>query len=140
MGLMPSIRRIVYVWSWRLRYWWLDTQSGQIAQWAALAMLGLLALLQIVNRLIQAATSTADEPAKAFIDLLVAIFTLGAVSYALRPKLPSAAAPETGDVPTTEDGLAAQHHFGECWIEDQFQLAHKVVGKQAIQTKGGGKK
>lgn len=32
MGLTARLRRWHYVYSWRLRYWWLDTPRGQAAQ------------------------------------------------------------------------------------------------------------
>ena len=35
MGLIASIRRLHYVWSWRVRYWWLDTRQGEQAHWVA---------------------------------------------------------------------------------------------------------
>lgn len=68
--------------------------------------------------------------------IIIALLAL-AVSMALRPKVDSTAAAVQDKTPTTEDGLAAKHHFGEVWVDDEFLLAWKVVGTIPIKTKSG---
>jgi hypothetical protein len=41
------------------------------------------------------------------------------------------------DGPTTEDGQAVMRYWGTHWIDDTFQLAWKVVGRDPIKAKGG---
>lgn len=142
MGLIASLRRLHYVWSWRIRFWWLDTRQGEWAHWALLALGLLIVLMQLVRVFVAATVSPSPgEPARAVywwvVQIIIAIVA-AAISYAMRPK-PQSAAPTQADVPTTEDGLAAKHYFGECWVEDEFQLAYKVVGRDPIKTKGGKK-
>lgn len=142
MGLTDSIRRLHYIWSWRLRYWWLDTRQGEIAHLVVLAISAIIVMIQILRMFVAALVPLPpDEPARSIywwvVQLIIAIVA-AAISYSMRPK-PQAPTPQTADVPTTEDGLSAKHYFGDCWVEDEFQLAHKVVGTEPIKTKGGKK-
>lgn len=142
MGLIERGRRLQYIWSWRLRYWWLDTRQGEYAHLAVMAVGFLVFVIQMLRMLVAATIEPpSGEPAKAvywWIIQLIIMIVAAAISYANRPK-PQNAQPTSADVPTTEDGLAAKHYFGECWVEDEFQLAHKIVGKDPIKTKGGKK-
>lgn len=142
MGLIDRCRRLHYVWSWRARYWWLDTRQGEIAHLVVMALGMLVFIVQLLRMFVAAVVPPPPgEPAKAIywwvVQLIIAIVA-AAISYAMRPK-PQAPQPQNADVPTTEDGLAAKHYFGECWVEDEFQLAHKVVGTSKIKSKGGKK-
>lgn len=68
------------------------------------------------------------------VQLVIAI--VGAVlSYALRPKVEQPK-PVEGEAPTVEDGQSALEVYGEVWIDDEFILAHKVVGTEKIKAKG----
>lgn len=49
MGMISArLRRLHYVWSWRLRYWWLDTRSGARARAAVFIVSTAVAISQIV--------------------------------------------------------------------------------------------
>lgn len=138
MGLIARCRRLHYVWSWRARYWWLDTRQGELAH-ATVLVLSMLVFAVLLLRMFvfPAPPPPPGEPAKAivwWVQLIVMVLA-AAISYAMRPK-PQTPQPQTSDIPTTEDGLAVKHHFGECWVEDEFQLAHKVVGTTKIRAKG----
>lgn len=142
MGLIAYVRRLHYVWSWRLRYWWMDTESGAQARVAAFV----LAVLVVIGQLIRLALAAlvpvpVGEPLKApywWVVQLIILVVSAAISYALRPKVEQPK-PAAGDAPTTEDGQAMKDYFGTCWVEDEFLLAWKMVGTDRIRTKGGKK-
>lgn len=70
------------------------------------------------------------------VQLIIAIVA-AIISYALMPK-PEPPKPTEGDGPTVEDGRAVLIVDGPYWIDDEFILANKVVGK--VPIKSGGKK
>ncbi|ODU53495.1 MAG: hypothetical protein ABS98_00605 [Lysobacteraceae bacterium SCN 69-48] len=80
------------------------------------------------------------EPAQAVywwvVQLVIAVIS-AVIAYALRPKV-EAPKPGEADMPTTEDGRAVPEAHGTVWIEDEFMLAYKVVGR--VPIKSGGKK
>jgi hypothetical protein len=82
-----------------------------------------------------------DAPAAAvapwLIYLLVAVVA-AAVAYAMAPKA-EAPAPEQEKAPTVEDGLAVPEVYGTCWIDQEYILAWKIMGRDKIRTKGGKK-
>lgn len=142
MGLIAGIRRWHYVWSWRARYWWHDTEQGEMAHWAVCALGAIVCVIQLIRMFVAAALPPPPgEPAKAVywwvVQLIIAIVS-AAISYAMRPK-PDPPKPQEIEITTTEDGLAAKHYFGTCWVEDKFRLAWKVVKRTPIKTKGGKK-
>lgn len=142
MGLIASIRRLHYVWSWRARYWWLDTPGGERAHLALFALSLLVVCIQLLRMFVAAVVAPpAGEPAKAIywwvVQLIIAIVA-AAISYAMRPK-PQAPTPQASEAPTVEDGLSAKHYFGTCWVTDEFLLAWKNTGTIPIKTKGGKK-
>lgn len=142
MGLIARIRRWRYVYSWRLRYWWLDTRQGEIAHRVAMAVFVLIALAQVLRMANAAAQPVTAAPTEAiwpwWVIQIIIMLVSAAISYALAPK-PEAPKPQEMDAPTTEDGLAAKHHFGTVWVGDEFLLAWKMTGTEAIKS-GGGKK
>lgn len=142
MGLIASIRRLHYVWSWRVRYWWLDTRQGEQAHWVACGLAAVVCLVQLLRIFVAATVPPASsEPAKAIywwvIQIIIAIIA-AAISYAMRPR-PQPPQPQAADAPTVEDGLSAKHYFGTCWVNDEFLLAWKLMGTEPIKTKGGKK-
>lgn len=48
------LRRLHYVWSWRLRYWLLDTPGGERARLAISAVAALVVVVQVVRMIIAA--------------------------------------------------------------------------------------
>lgn len=147
MGLIekcrPSerMRALVDLHTLRLRYWYLDTDAGRHAQLWAFAGALLVLLVQIVRVVVAAAFPEArPAPAQAIpwwvVQLIIAVVS-ALISYALRPKV-EAPKPAEADMPTTEDGRAVPEAHGTVWIEDEFMLAYKVVGR--VPIKSGGKK
>lgn len=142
MGLIASIRRLHYVWSWRARYWWLDTRAGERAHLMLFALSLLVVFIQLLRMFVAAVVPPPPgEPAKAIywwvVQLIIAIVA-AAISYAMRPK-PQVPTPQASEAPTVEDGLSAKHYFGTCWVTDEFLLAWKNTGTIPIKTKGGKK-
>lgn len=142
MGLIASVRRLHYVWSWRFRYWYLDTHGGEIAQWVILAMAAVVCVLQLIRMAIAGLLPPPPgEPVKAvywWVVQLIIMIVAAVISYAMRPK-PQPPQPQAADAPTVEDGLAVKHYFGTCWVGDEFILAWKNTGTIPIKTKGGKK-
>ncbi|GAB3755199.1 hypothetical protein [Lysobacter olei] len=142
MGLIARAGRLRYVWSWRARYWWLDTRSGEAAHWVCVCLGALVSVVQVARMFMAAAVPpAAGEPAKAVywwvVQLIIAIIA-AIVAYKMRPKV-EPAKPASGTQPTVEDGQSVKHYFGTCWIEDEFLLAWKQMGTIPIKTKGGKK-
>lgn len=142
MGLIASIRRLHYVWSWRACYWWLDTSGGERAHLVLFALSLVVVCIQLLRVFVAAVVPPPPgEPAKAIywwvVQLIIAIVA-AAISYAMRPK-PQTPTPQASEAPTVEDGLSAKHYFGTCWVTDEFLLAWKNTGTIPIKTKGGKK-
>lgn len=145
MGLtmMAMMRRLWYRWSWRARYWWLDTRAGRKAQLGLFVVCGLVVVLQLTHMMIVAATAPPQppEPARAvawWVWQIVVMVAFAAISILTAPRVEDPK-PQAADAPTVEDGLAVRDVFGTVWIDDQFLLAWKYMGTQAIKTKGGKK-
>ena len=147
MGLIekcrPSerLRAGVHLHVLRLRYWWLDTESGQRAHVWAFAVMLLLTIAQFA-RLAVLATVAPPQLQQAVwpawvVQLIIALVS-AVISWALRPKV-EPPKPAEGKTPTTEDGRAVPEAHGTVWIEDEFMLAYKVVGRVPIKEKAGKK-
>ncbi|MBE2232869.1 MAG: hypothetical protein IAE85_05185 [Anaerolinea sp.] len=142
MGLITRARRLHYVWSWRLRYWWLDTPAGAQAQMGVLAFAALVVIIQLIRMaMVALVPPSPGEPAKAIywwvVQLIIAIVS-AIISYAMRPKVEEQK-PQAGKAPSTQDGQAVKDHFGTVWVEDEFILAWKMMGTDRIRSKGGKK-
>lgn len=140
--MRATLRRLHYVWSWRLRYWWLDTPGGERVRLATCAVGALVFVVQVTRLFVMPVVAPAPgEPQKSVYWWLVqlAVMLVSAyISYASRPQV-EAPKPQEADVPTVEDGQAVKHHFGTVWISDEYVLAWKMMGTKAIKTKGGKK-
>lgn len=138
MGLKASLRRLIYVYGWRVRFWWFDTQGGAIARICLAIIAAVLLITHLVLATIEVHTAIAGEPVKAFVWVyyLIVMIISAVLSYALAPK-PQPPAPVEGTAPTVEDGLSVKHHFGTVWEEELFILAWSVVGRTKIRTKSG---
>ena len=139
MGLIARIRYRADVWQWRVRYWWLDTESG--AEWHVVffCMSVLVLIMQLIKLALEALLPPPpDEPVKSIawwvVQLIIAIVS-AIISYALRPKQ-EPPKPDAGEAPVVEDGQAVIEVHGDVWIEDEFILAHKVVRRSKIKAKG----
>jgi len=144
MGLIARLharlRHRHYVWSWRMRYWWLDTSAGAQARIVVFCFATLIVVLQFIGLGIAAlAPRPAGKPQESIIWWVVYVIVMliaAAVSYAMRPKAPSAA-PTQADGPTTVDGQSVMRFWGTHWIDDEFLLAWKIVGRDPIKASGG---
>lgn len=140
MGLIAIARRRWYVWSWRARYWWMDTRQGEQAHALFVCMAAIVCIVELIRMFIAVALPPPpNQPVKAiywWIIQLIILVVSAAISYAMRPK-PKAPAAQKGEAPTTEDGQSAKKYFGTCWIGDEFILAWKMVGTVKIKAKGG---
>ena len=140
---MDLMRRLWYVWSWRLRYWWLDTGAGKQARIIIWSLATLGTVLHLVRLVVIGILHPMppDQPAKAafwWVAALVIGIAMAAVAFFMRPKI-EAPKPMQSTAPNTEDGLAVRDVFGTVWIDDQFVLAWKSMGTQKIKKKGGKK-
>lgn len=144
MGLIERLRERRYVWTWRLRYWYMDTRSGERAQAVGFVLACLVLVVQVVHMALAALVpAAAPEPGQAvywWVVQLIIMVVAAAVSYAMRPK-PQQQAERQIDPPTVEDGTAVKDYGGTVWIEhdDNFLLGWKIVGRDPIKTKGGKK-
>ncbi|MBH1476318.1 hypothetical protein [Stenotrophomonas forensis] len=142
MVMIEKAKRLHYIWSWRIRYWWLDTRSGEYARWASFYLGLLVVIIQIVRVYVAALQPPVPaQPTKAVywwvIQLIIAIIA-AAIAYSMRPKAQTPT-PQSGEAPTTNDGQTVKHHFGTCWVDDEFLLAWKQMGTIPVKTKGGKK-
>jgi hypothetical protein len=142
MGLIGTLQRRWYVWSWRWRYWLLDTVHGQRFHIGAFIVSLFVCAVDVAYMLIVALVPPPPgTPQKSIADWIVYLIILiisALISYAMRPK-PENAKPQTVESPTTEDGTPVKDYFGTCWVdhEDRFLLAWKLVGRDPIRSKGG---
>lgn len=140
MGLIARLRRLNYVYGWRIRYWWLDTPGGAHAHRAVQWVFAAVAIAQLA-RMALALAEPRVAAQEAFywwvVQIVIAVIS-AIVSAALRPK-PKPPQPQESKAPTTEDGQTVKHHFGEVWVEDEFILAWKPMGTEPIKSKGGKK-
>lgn len=127
---------------WRLRYWWLDTESGAHAHVTAFVAALLVLVYQVFKMaLVAVLPPPPGAPQESIIwwvvQLIIAIIS-AVLSYVLRPKTPQQ--PEAKqDGPTVEDGRAVDDHFGEVWITEPHLMAWKKMGTENIKSKGGKK-
>lgn len=142
MGLIARVQRRLDIWHWRVRYWWLDTPAGVLAQrWAlvlSLLAFGVQTLWLCMRALMPV---PAGAPAQSWVQIVVMIVIAlisAYMAYANRPKV-EPAKPQEDSAPTTEDGQDVKQIFGTVWVDDQFVLAWKMMGREAIRKKGGKK-
>lgn len=141
MGLRRRLDRWWYVWSWRARYWWLDTRQGAMARVAAWSAGVLVVIVELIRNFVAALAPPAPhQPREAIVWmvvwLIVALIAAAAVALTMGGKnQPQPARDES--TPSTQDGQSVRHHFGTCRVDDSFMLAWKIVGRIPIKTKGG---
>ncbi|MGO1072330.1 hypothetical protein [Lysobacter sp. CA199] len=131
-------RRLYYVWSWRSRYWWMDTRGGRIANLVVAAAFALLFVLLCLDKMVHPAPP--DEPQKAIVwwVQLIIMVVAALVSYAMAPK-PKPPEAQQFKAPVTQDGTFLRRHYGTCWMDDSFIAACKQMGTDKIRKKGGKK-
>lgn len=128
---------------WRVRYWWLDTESGARAHVGAFAVACLVLVYQLfkIALRVMLPPPVSTEPHEAVywwvVQLIIAIIA-SIIAYVLRPKTPKQEEPKH-EGPTVEDGLCIDDHFGEVWITEPHLMAWKKVGTEKIKAEGGKK-
>ncbi|MGH8075620.1 MAG: hypothetical protein ACREO4_16340 [Lysobacter sp.] len=142
MGLIDRARAVRYMYTWRVRYWWMDTTGGRRAHIVALCIGVLLVIIQMARLAVAALVPPPPgAPMKAiywWVIQLIILVVAAAVAYALKPDPPKAAERKV-ESPTVEDGTPIKDHGGTVWIEhdDNRLLAWKVVGRDAIKSDSG---
>lgn len=122
---------------WRVRWWWMDTDSGAEVKIALLCLAVLVVIMQLVRVSIETVAPAQDEPVKAvywWVVQLIILIVSAIISYALRPK-PQAPKPEQFDSPIVEDGHSVLEVYGDVWVKEEFIGAQRVVGKEPIKSK-----
>ncbi len=136
MRFKSNSRRLRHIWTWRIRYWWMDTRGGAQAQVILCCVWALVVVLDIIHVV---TTPPPPGPHKAviwFVVYIIVALIAAAVSYAMRPK--AQVAPQNNPTgQTTEDGQSVIRFWGTHWVDDQFLLAWKIVGRDPIKSSGG---
>lgn len=143
MGLMRTLQRWRYVYGWRLRYWWMDTDRGMETRISICVLFGLVALVQCVRLTLIATLPMRGAPAPQhavywWVVQLIILVVSAIISYALRPKVEPPKPAETNP-PSVEDGQMVVDVLGTCWVPDTFLLAWKPMGVVPIKASGGKK-
>lgn len=142
MGLRKHIQRWFYVYGWRFRYWYMDTQDGHRAQLALCSVAVLMVIIELIRMTVAALLPhPRQQPQQAiywWVVQLIILIVSALISYATRPR-PKEPAKAKADAPNTNDGQMVRHHFGDCWMDDSFILGWKVMGTIKIKSKGGKK-
>lgn len=133
-----ALQRLAYVYGWRVRHLWLDTNAGR---WLCL---GLAAVLLVATGVVLGWGITrppAPQPERllGFVwwvhVIWMVVTTLIMMALAPKPKKPEAGTPE---VPTVEDGKGIRMVFGEVWVSDLTVIGHKPMGTKNIRGKKSG--
>ncbi len=141
MRLINRARELRYIYGWRLRYWWMDTERGRHARLGILAAAVLVAIYQVARMAVEVLVPpAAGEPVRAYwwVVQLIIMVVAAVIAYALRPDPPKDA-PRKTDAPTVEDGTPIKDYGGTFWIDhdDNRLLAWKVVGQDPIKSESG---
>lgn len=130
--------RLLHVYGWRLRHWWMDTPGGRVACLAASTALA-LAAGWLTYRGFTAPAPKPGQPAAAVVWWVYALWmvAISLVMMALAPK-PKDVKPAEAQLPQTEDGAGIPMAFGEVWIEGPILAAHKLAGTDNIRGKKSG--
>lgn len=144
---MKRIAHRLGVWGWRFRHWWYDKRSAAYARIGGLVVALLIALglmtrgavlLTLTPPNAVAASAAPHEAIAPIVWALIVALVAAVAMVLLAPKPPKPPDQKT-QAPTTEDGQAAVRYYGTNWCDPIAMLAWKVVGKDAIKTKGGKK-
>ena len=141
MELIAHIRhRVGYVWYWRARHWWLDTQGGRVAQITTAVLLALGTVAETVHVTLSAlAPPAGGAPHQAIIGVIIVLIVAlvaAVVAIAMMPK-PKQPAAQQAQTPVTDDGQNARRAYGAVWVDDSFLLAWAIVGRDPIKASGG---
>lgn len=128
-----AVQRLAYVYGWRLRYLWLDTNSGR---WLCLGLAGVLLVAGGVMLGLGLMRPAAQHQAAFWVQIVIMVVSaLVMMALAPKPKKPEAGTPE---VPTVEDGQGIRMVFGEVWVSDLTVIGHKPMGTKNIRGKKSG--
>lgn len=130
-----ALQRLAYVYGWRLRYLWLDTNAGR---WLCLGLSGVLLVAAGValGVEIMSPSPTLERAYVWWVQIIImVVVALIGMALAPKPKKPEAGTPE---VPTVEDGKGIRMVFGEVWVSDLTVIGHKPMGTKNIRGKKSG--
>src|SRR5690606_21090872 len=119
MGMSRRFRELRYVYGWRLRHWWMATDSGKRAHVVAFCIAVLVAIAHLALVAVAAALPPPPgEPTKAivwWVQLIIMVIA-AVVAYALKPDPPEATARQV-EAKTVEDGTPVKDYGGTVWID-----------------------
>lgn len=128
-----AVQRLAYVYGWRLRYLWLDTNAGR---WLCLGLAGVLLVAGGVMLGLGLMRPAAQHQAAFWVQIVIMVVSaLVMMALAPKPKKPEAGTPE---VPEVEDGQGIRMVFGEVWVSDLTVIGHKPMGTKNIRGKKSG--
>ncbi|UYK72512.1 hypothetical protein [Xanthomonas sacchari] len=135
-----GLRRLLYVYSWRMRYWWLDTRAGDLTRRGSCLVAALVAFVLVVDHL-RAPPPPAGSPQQAFVwwvQLIIMVVAL-LVSSMLSKTDQTKPEVQKADIPTTEEGTSFRRIYGTRRVTDPVVLAWQSNGTRPIKAKGGKK-
>lgn len=139
-----GLRRLWYVYSWRLRYWWFDTAGGQLCRRASCLGAALLGMVLAVRHVLVPAAPhvVAGTPVhEAFVwwVQLIIMVIASLASYYLSRTSTDTPEVQTADIPTTEEGTSVKRIYGTRRIKSPAVLAWQSNGTTPIKSNGGKK-
>ncbi|WP_019399101.1 phage tail protein [Pseudoxanthomonas sp. GW2] len=132
MTQRTALQRLAYVYGWRLRHLWMDTNVGR---WLCLGLAGVL-LVATGVMLATALTGAREMHAGFWIQIAIMVVST-LIMMALAPN-PTDAAKSTAESPQVEDGQGIRMVFGEVWVDDPTVVGHKPMGTKNIRGKKSG--
>ncbi len=132
MTQRTALQRLAYVYGWRLRHLWMDTNAGR---WLCLGLAGVL----LVATGVMLTNALQDGPAglAAIWPQIIIMIVSTLIMMALAPN-PTDAQKGTAESPQVEDGAGIRMVFGEVWIDDPTIVGHKPMGTKNIRGKKSG--
>jgi len=131
-----ALHRQAYIWSWRVRYWLLDTRVGSVVAVASLLACAVAATMLARLGWQMATDRTVPQHAEITLAAYLIIMLVSAIiSWALTPK-PKEPKPQSAEAPTVEDGQDIRMIFGTVWIDDPIVVAWKTMGTDKIRRSG----
>lgn len=134
-----GLHRLLYVYGWRFRHWWYDTESGAVARRVTALVLALGGLVLLVDHF--RSPFPQGQPQQAFVwwvQLIIMVVSM-LISALLSRTNQTKPEVQTPEIPTTEEGTAVKRIYGTVRISEPQVLAWRSAGTDKIR-KGGGKK
>ena len=131
-----GLRRLLYVYGWRARYWCHDTESGRACRIALAWLQGLAGTAYVLYDVLLRAPAAEGHPAQAWVWYVVVLIASFLISAALAPRRQNAT-PQKSERPRVEDGATAIRTYGPNWMTDPVLIGWKDAGTDPIRKKAG---